>query len=72
MFTGGIGENGVTIRTAICADLTELGIELNASLNATGQGERRVSAATSRTQIWVIPTNEELIVARLTRQHLEG
>jgi acetate kinase len=72
VFTGGIGENGVGIRSKVCADLKELGIELDASLNVAGQGERKLSSPASRTQIWVIPTNEELIVARLTRQHLEG
>jgi len=70
VFTGGIGENGIGIRSAVCAGLSELGIELDASLNVAGQGERKISAPGSRTAIWVIPTNEELIVARLTRQHL--
>ena len=72
VFTGGIGENGVKIRTAVTAGLEELGIVLDESLNATAKGETRISSPASRTQIWVIPTNEELIVARQTKQLLEG
>jgi acetate kinase len=72
VFTGGIGENGVKIRTAVTAGLDELGIVLDESLNGTAKGEMRISSPASRTQIWVIPTNEELIVARQTKQLLEG
>lgn len=68
VFTGGIGENGDEVRTAVCANLTELGIELDESLNATAKGESRISTADSRTQIWVIPTNEEIIVARQAKE----
>lgn len=67
VFTGGIGENGQAIRAAVCGGLSELGIRLDESLNAQTRGvESRISAVDSRTQIWVIPTNEELIVARQT------
>jgi acetate kinase len=72
VFTGGIGENGVGVRAAVCADLHELGIELDAQANASAQGEARISAPGSRVQIWVAPTNEELIVARQARQLLQG
>ncbi len=76
VFTGGIGENGVKIRTAVTAGLEEMGIVLDPAANATAKGEGRISAspADSRAQIWVMPTNEELIVARQTRelQLLEG
>lgn len=71
VFTGGIGENGVGIRTGVCADLHELGIELDPALNAKAKGEFRVSRDGSKVQIWTIPTNEELIVARQTRHVLE-
>jgi acetate kinase len=70
VFTGGIGENGVNIRSGVCAGLDELGIRLDAAANAAARGECRVSAADSRVQVWVIPTNEELIVARQTRDLL--
>ncbi len=72
VFTGGIGENGVHIRTDVTANLQQLGIELDPALNASAKGECRISTASSRTQIWVVPTNEELIVARQTQQLLEG
>jgi acetate kinase len=73
VFTGGIGENGVNIRAGVCEHLQGLGIELDASLNtAKGNPERCVSTAGSGTQIWIIPTNEELIVARQTKHLLEG
>jgi acetate kinase len=72
VFTGGIGENGVKIRAAVTGGLEELGIVLDPAANASAQGETRISAEQSRVQIWVIPTNEELIVARQTKQLLEG
>jgi acetate kinase len=72
VFTGGIGENGVRIRTAVTSGLEELGIVLDPAANATAKGETRISSPASRVQIWVIPTNEELIVARQTKQLLEG
>jgi acetate kinase len=71
VFTGGIGENAVNVRTAVCGGLEELGIVLDAAANRAAQGESRVNAAESRAQIWVVPTNEELIVARQTQQLLE-
>ena len=70
VFTGGIGENGVNIRTAVTANLEELGIVLDPAANATAKGEAKISAPESRTQIWTVPTNEELIVARQTQQLL--
>ncbi len=72
VFTGGIGENGLNIRTAVCANLAELGIELDPALNAKAKGEAKISSEKSRTQVWVVPTNEEIIVARQTKQALES
>lgn len=71
VFTGGIGENGASIRAAVCAGLGPLGIVLDAEANARACGEASISAPGSRTQIWVIPTNEELVVARQVKQLLE-
>ncbi len=71
VFTGGIGENGVNIRTAVAGGLAELGVELDPQANAQAKGESKISTPTSRTQIWVVPTNEELIVARQTVQLLQ-
>ncbi|MCH7727408.1 MAG: acetate/propionate family kinase, partial [Planctomycetes bacterium] len=56
---------------AICRGLSELGIELDATANAAATGEARISSAGSRTEIWVVPTNEELIVARQVKELLE-
>jgi acetate kinase len=64
VFTGGIGENGACTRASVCRDLQELGIVMDASLNENLRGEATFHAAGSRVQLWVIPTNEELIVAR--------
>jgi acetate kinase len=70
-FAGGIGENSPLTRAAVVAGLSELGIALDPEHNAarTG-GERAIHAASSRVAIWVIPTNEELIVARQARDLL--
>ncbi|MGH7194297.1 MAG: acetate/propionate family kinase, partial [Candidatus Saccharimonadales bacterium] len=72
VFTGGIGENGVSVRSAVCAGLEPLGIALDAGANARAKGECSIAAANSQTQIWVIPTNEELVVARQAKELLEG
>jgi acetate kinase len=64
VFTGGIGEKGAAIRAAVCAGLEELGIEIDAAKNDTVAGEATFHSPSSRIQLWVIPTNEELVVAR--------
>lgn len=63
-FTGGIGENGRELRGRICSGLEDLGIVLDGEKNATAKGEASIHADGSRTELWVLPTNEELIVAR--------
>jgi len=72
VFTGGIGENGVGIRAGVCAGLDELGVVLDPVLNAKAKGEFRVSRDGGRVQVWTVPTNEELIVARQTKHALEA
>ena len=70
-FTGGIGENSPATRAAVVAGLTDLGIEIDSTANKSGAtGERRIEAARSPVAIWIIPTNEEVIVARQTRNLL--
>jgi len=72
VFTAGIGENDVPMRAAICANLENLGIRLDAAKNtATRATEAIISAAGSTVKIFVIPTNEELVVARETKRFLE-
>jgi acetate kinase len=70
-FTGGIGENGVALRAAICRNLNWAGIELDPEKNNTRGSETKISTDRSRTQIWIVPTNEELIVARQTVEALK-
>lgn len=73
VFTGGIGENAARIRSAVCSGLRELGIQLDEAVNSTVRSsEQRIDSPDSRAQIWTIPTNEELIVARQTIQALEN
>jgi len=67
VFSGGIGENAVKVRGRICAEMDALGIALDAAKNAsTRRAEAEISAAGSRVRVFVIPTNEEIIVARET------
>jgi len=72
VFTGGIGENGVAVRAAVCRGLAALGIELDEQANSAAAGEAAIHAAGSRTQLWVVPTNEEIIVARQAKELLQG
>jgi acetate kinase len=73
VFTAGIGENRPELRAAICADLDQLGIALDAEKNnSTRATEAVISAADSRVKVLVIPTNEELVVARETKRFLEN
>jgi acetate kinase len=69
-FTAGIGENRAELRADVCAKLDELGIAIDPARNAAAQGEGPIHAASSRTQIWIVPTNEELIVARQAKELL--
>ncbi len=72
VFTAGIGENRAEQRSAICAGLDQLGIQLDPVKNAATRAEEAViSVPGSRTQIMVIPTNEELVVAREVKRFLE-
>ena len=70
VFTGGIGENNPGLRAAICERLEFAGIELDAAKNESAKGEARIDGSRSRTAIWVMPTNEELIVARQAAEYL--
>jgi acetate kinase len=65
-FSGGIGEKSASIRAAVCAGLDDLGLVLDPALNAGASGESRLSAATSKAAIFIVPADEERIVARAT------
>jgi acetate kinase len=68
VFTAGIGENFVEIRELICKDLEHLGIELDKEKNNIIGKETIISKKDSRVRILVIPTNEELMIARETKK----
>ncbi len=73
VFTAGIGENQAGIRAAICADLDQVGLVLDPEVNVqTRAKEAVISAAGSRIKVMVIPTNEELVVAREVKRFLEN
>ncbi len=69
VFTGGIGENDHHVRKRVCADMEFLGIKIGERHNRAAQGgvEMNISASNTKVETWVIPTNEELLIARDTR-----
>ena len=68
VFTGGIGENSAEIRARVCRHAAWLGVALDEVANQAGGP--RISTAASATTAWVLPTNEELMIARHTRRVL--
>jgi acetate kinase len=71
VFTAGIGENDALVRGRVCEGLEELGIVVDKDANAgLRSAEKTFHATNSRTQLWVIPTNEEIVVARQTVNQL--
>lgn len=67
IFTAGIGEHSSELRSMVCSDMDVFGIHLDQSLNALStKGNRAIHKEESRVQIWVIPTDEELEIARQT------
>jgi acetate kinase len=71
VFTAGLGENSVSMRQKICQGLSYLGIELDSELNNVRGKERVVSPPESKVKVLVIPTNEELAIARETKNLVE-
>ena len=68
VFTGGIGENAAVIRERVCRDAAWLGVSLDEAANNSGGA--RISRAASGVAVWVLPTNEELMIANHTRRVL--
>ena len=68
VFTGGIGEHDPDVREQVCSRLGYLGLDLDAARNTAKSGEREITAAGSRVRAFVIPTNEELVIARETAE----
>ncbi len=79
VFTGGIGENSTRIRSNVCDGMDYVGLRINESsvqnpeaserrgeTETLSEGERRISTGDSRIDVWIVPTNEEIVVARQT------
>ena len=68
IFTGGIGENADTVRRDVCRDMEFFGIKIDEKLNEGIHGKlQKISTPDSKVEVWVIPTNEELLIARDTK-----
>ena len=74
VFTGGIGENSAEVRARVCEGLAWMGVELDASLNEQTAARREglISREGSRLAVYVIPTDEELLIARDTVRVVRG
>ena len=73
VFTGGIGENAIGIRKLACSGLEFLGIKLDEERNvALNHGEGRISTDDSKVEVWIVPTNEELLIAMDTQALVEN
>lgn len=73
VFTAGVGENSSTLRKMVCDHLTFFGVKLDDAVNeGVNHGERRISAEDSRVEVLVIPTNEELMIARDTHRLIQS
>ncbi|MBQ3566950.1 MAG: acetate kinase [Oscillospiraceae bacterium] len=67
IFTGGIGENSWEVREGVCSNMDFMGIKIDTELNKTVRGElKKISTPDSKAEVWVVPTNEELLIARDT------
>jgi acetate kinase len=68
VFTAGLGENSATARKEICEGLEFLGVEIDDEKNKIRGKEAEISKDGSRVKVFVIPTNEELMIARETKE----
>ena len=67
LFTGGIGENSDDVRAEVCRNMDFFGIKLDEEANNGCRGQlKRISAPDSKVEVWIVPTNEELLIARDT------
>ena len=67
-FTAGVGENGITTRQAVCDYLAFMGVKIDPEKNQVRGKETLISTPDSKVQVWVIPTNEELMIAQDTAE----
>jgi acetate kinase len=70
VFTGGVGEHSARVRAAVCASLAFLGVAVDDDVNRTAAGETVVSPARSAVRVVVVPSREELVIARAVRNLL--
>ena len=70
-FTAGIGENQINIRKMICENLEWLGVKIDLQKNNCRGEEVEISTPDSKIKVWIVPTNEELVIARDTKQIVE-
>ena len=66
-FAGGVGERGPDERKMICEHLTWMGVSLDLEANNVKAEEREISSKDSKVKVWIVPTEEELMIARDTR-----
>jgi acetate kinase len=71
VFTAGLGENSATTRSAICNYLGWMGVHIDSYNNSLRGKAIEISATDSRVRVYVIPTNEELVIARDTKELLD-
>jgi len=71
VFTAGIGENQINIRKMICENLEWLGVKIDLTKNNTRGEEIKISTEDSKIEVWIVPTNEELVIARDTKAIVE-
>lgn len=73
IFTGGIGENSYEVRSLVCQNMTYFGIEIDEEINKNTRGKIvKLSKEGTKTEVWVVPTNEELLIARDTLAVISG
>lgn len=72
VFTGGIGENSAAIRSRVCRQLGFAGVQLDEVKNQNSRGEAKLSVEGARVEVWITPTNEEIVVARQTARVVQG
>jgi acetate kinase len=71
VFTGGIGENDVAMRARVLDPLRFIGVDIDSERNSSPAKEKVITRDGSRICAWVVPTNEELMIARKTKAIVE-
>ena len=68
VFTGGVGENQINIRKGICEKLEFMGVKVDTEANNMRGEEKEISVPDSKVKVYVVPTNEELMIAKETQR----